>query len=308
MLALYYQPSPDRAYGSVLFIMNELSFGWLIRSIHAWGANLMVLFCIFHLLRIFFQGVYKAPREITWIVGCVLLAVTLGFGFTGYLLPWDQRAFWATTVGSEIAGAVPAIGQYLLIVLRGGVEVTALTLSRFFGVHVLVLPASLLISLGIHLVLIHQQGLADRGRSVDSKDALAQDSPAEAAAAIGHKRFLPFFPDYVLDEVIAWYCMLAILVVLASLFPAGLEDPADPLRTPPHTKPEWYFLFLYQGLKILPRTAGVMAPMLGILLLLLLPFIDRNPYLVAARRPIAIGLGVLSVVGIVGFTVWGWLS
>jgi len=144
LLAIYYQPTPDTAYNSILFIMNQVSFGWLIRSIHAWSANLMILFCVFHLLRIFFQGVYKAPREITWAVGVFLLVVTLGFGFTGYLLPWDERAFWATTVGSQIAGAVPLVGDQLLVFLRGGADVTARTLSRFFGVHVLVLPASLL--------------------------------------------------------------------------------------------------------------------------------------------------------------------
>jgi quinol-cytochrome oxidoreductase complex cytochrome b subunit len=310
LLSLYYQPSPDRAYDSILFIMNEVDFGWLIRSIHAWSANLMILFCVFHLLRIFFQGVYKAPREITWGIGALLLAVTLGFGFTGYLLPWDQRAFWATTVGSEIAGSVPVIGQYLQTFVRGGAEVTAHTLSRFFGVHVLVLPASLLIFLAIHLTLVHQQGLADPSRRADAKDksAAADDSTSAAQPGSEKSRLVPFFPNYVLDEVIAWYAMLAILIALASLFPAGLEEPADPLHTPAHTKPEWYFLFLYQGLKIVPRTVGVLAPMLGALVLLLLPFVDRNPHLAAVRRPAAIALGVVSLIGIVAFTVWGWLS
>ena len=116
--------------------MNEVNFGWLIRSVHAWGANLMVVFCVLHLLRVYFQGAYKAPREITWGVGFFLLVVTLGFGFTGYLLPWDQRAFWATVVGTEIAGAVPFIGEPSLTFLRSGADVTASTLSRFYGVHV----------------------------------------------------------------------------------------------------------------------------------------------------------------------------
>ncbi len=305
LLSLYYQPSPDRAYDSILFIMNEVNFGWLIRSVHSWGANLMIIFCVLHLLRIFFQGVYKAPREITWIVGGLLLfATVLGFGFTGYLLPWDQRAFWATTVGSEIAGAVPLVGKTLLVVLRGGAEVTARTLSRFFGIHVLVAPAGLLGLLAVHLVFVHQQGLADPSAKAAPEGDLAQVPESGQA----RKKLLPFFPNYVLDEVIAWYVMLAILVVLASLFPAGLEEPADPLRTPEHAKPEWYFLFLYQGLKVVPRIVGVTVPIVGGVVLLLLPFVDRNPHLAPAKRPIAIAIGVVSLIGIIAFTIWGWLS
>jgi len=300
LLAIYYQPTPDTAYDSILFIMNQVNFGWLIRSIHAWSANLMIFFCVLHLLRIFFQGAYKLPREITWGSGVFLLIVTLGFGFTGYLLPWDQRAFWATVVGSEIAGAVPLIGQQALTFLRGGVEITAHTLSRFYGIHVLVLPAALIALLAIHLTLIHQQGIADPTRRT-VKPEQEDDQPQK-------KKLLPFFPNYILDEVIAWYIMLAILIILASLFPAGLEEQADPLRTPEHTKPEWYFLFLYQGLKVVPRIVGVTIPIIGILLLLGLPFIDRNPYLAARKRPIAITVGIVTVIGIVAFTIWGWLS
>ncbi len=302
LLSLYYQPAPSAAYDSVLFIMHQVNFGWLIRSIHAWGANLMILFCILHLLRIFFQGAHKAPREITWAVGVLLLGVTLGFGFTGYLLPWDQRAFWATTVGSEIAGVVPLVGQKLLIFLRSGPEVTARTLSRFFGVHVLVLPATLLTILAVHLTLVHQQGLADPTRPVEPAEGTT------SAAGQEKKDLLPFFPTYLLDEVIAWYAMLAILIVLASLFPAGLDEPADPLRTPEHTKPEWYFLFLYEGLKLVPRIVGVTVPLVGGLFLLLLPFIDRSPQRIPRKRPVAITIGVATLAIIIALTIRGWLS
>ncbi len=161
LLSLYYQPTPEAAYNSILYIMNQVNFGWLIRSVHAWGANLMIIFCILHMLRIIIQGAYKAPREITWMAGMGLLFITLGFGFTGYLLPWDQRALWATTVGTEIASAVPAIGDGIRDFLRAGSDVSALTLSRFLGVHMLILPASLLGLLVVHLLIIHQQGLAD---------------------------------------------------------------------------------------------------------------------------------------------------
>jgi quinol-cytochrome oxidoreductase complex cytochrome b subunit len=174
LLTLYYRPSPDGAYQSVLYIMNEVRFGWLIRSIHAWSANLMVLSCVLHLLRVFVQGAYKKPREMTWIVGVVLLLITLGFGFTGYLLPWDQRAYWATTVGTEIAGAVPVIGDALLHFLRAGDDLSGLTLSRFYGIHTLILPLSIVIFVGIHLALIHMQGLAP------PPDSDLEASPEEA--------------------------------------------------------------------------------------------------------------------------------
>ena len=160
LLTLYYRASPEGAYQSVLYIMNEVRFGWLIRSIHAWSANMMIASCVLHMLRVFVQAAYKKPRELTWIVGVVLLTVTMGFGFTGYLLPWDQRAYWATTVGTEIAGSVPVIGGYLQRLLRGGDSLSGTTLSRFYGIHTLVLPLSLALLVGVHLLLIHQQGLA----------------------------------------------------------------------------------------------------------------------------------------------------
>jgi len=302
LLTLYYQPTPDTAYESILYIMNEVNFGWLIRSVHSWSANLMILFCVLHLLRVFFQGAYKAPREITWAAGVFLLAVTLGFGFTGYLLPWDQRAFWATVVGSEIAGAVPLIGQQALVFLRSGSEVTGRTLSRFYGVHVLVLPATLIGLLAVHVTLVHQQGLADpTGPGEAENEGTPGDAPAQ-------KKLLPFFPNYLLDEFIAWYIMLGILIILASLLPAGLEEPADALRTPEHTKPEWYFLFLYQGLKLVPRLVGVLAPLVGGLLLFLLPFIDRNPHPNPRRRPVSIAIGAITLIIVIALTIWGWLS
>jgi quinol-cytochrome oxidoreductase complex cytochrome b subunit len=161
LLAIYYHPTPEAAYDSILFIMNDVNFGWLIRSIHAWSANLMIIFCVLHLLRVAIQGAYRPPREMTWLVGVGLLLMTLGFGFTGYLLPWDERAFWATTVGTQIAGSVPLIGNYIQDFLRGGPDLSALTLSRFFDVHILVLPAALIGALLIHILFIHQQGLAD---------------------------------------------------------------------------------------------------------------------------------------------------
>jgi quinol-cytochrome oxidoreductase complex cytochrome b subunit len=302
LLALYYKPTPDTAYDSVLFITSSVNFGWLIRSIHSWGANLMIIFCILHLLRIYFQGIYKRPREITWVVGVGLLMATLGFGFTGYLLPWDERAFWATTVGSESFGAVPAIGEFLLRFMRGGMEVTEATLTRFFGLHTLWLPLGLLSFLMIHLVLVHQQGLAN------PKKPAALPSSNDEEHEPKDKNTVPFFPDYILKEGIAWYIVLGILIILASLFPVGLEGKADPFITPPHIKPEWYFLSLYQFLKYVPRIVGVLAPMVALIILVLLPFIDRNPEMRPPKRIVAILLGIGAIGAVAGLTILGWLS
>lgn len=299
LLALYYSPTPDAAYESVLSITSDVQFGWLIRSMHHWAANLMILFLVLHVLRIFVQAAYKYPRELTWIVGGGLLLITIGFGFTGYLLPWDQRAYWATVVGTEIAGGVPVIGPSLLLLLRGGAEVSEATLARFFGIHVLVLPLLLGGLMALHLLFVHQQGLSN------PKRAEPRPGRASSAASQPPEKVKPFFPDYILDEVIAWYAVLAVLVILASLFPAGLEPKADPLVTPEHIKPEWYFLAVYQLLKVVPETIGIVAPVALVLVIVVLPLFDRGPEILPRRRPIAIACAVLLLVGSAVLTFYG---
>ena len=160
LLSLYYRPTPGEAYESILFIMNNVRFGWLIRSIHSWSATLMIAFCLAHMLRVFFTGSYKNPRELNWVAGTFLLLLTLAFGFTGYLLPWDQKALWGSTVGSEILGIIPGIGPWLLGLLRGGADITGLTLTRFYGIHMLVLPVLVVVFLAIHFVIIRRQGIS----------------------------------------------------------------------------------------------------------------------------------------------------
>ncbi len=161
MLTVYYVPSPNQAYDSVQYITNEVQFGWLIRGIHHWGASLLVLVVFLHMLRVFFYGAYKYPREFTWITGAILLIATLGMGFTGYLLPWNQRAYWATTVGTEIAGTVPFIGNFIMRVLRGGSEISAVTLARFFSLHIWFIPAIVVLTLGTHLYLVIRLGISN---------------------------------------------------------------------------------------------------------------------------------------------------
>lgn len=158
-LAVYYVPSPQDAYNSIQYIMNEVAFGWLIRGIHHWGATLMVLFVFLHMLRTFFYAAYKFPREITWLTGVILLLATLGMGFTGYLLPWNQRSYWATTVGTEIAGTVPLIGDFIMRVLRGGTDLSGVTLARFFAVHIWFIPAVIVALIGVHIYLVIRIGI-----------------------------------------------------------------------------------------------------------------------------------------------------
>lgn len=159
-LTVYYVPTPDHAYDSVEYIMNEVAFGWLIRGMHHWGANLMVIFVFLHLLRTFFMGSYKFPRELSWLTGVLLFLLTLGMGFTGYLLPWHQRAYWATTVGTEIGGTVPFIGEWVLKILRGGTDLSALTLSRFFSLHIWLFPLAIMAIIGVHMYLLIRLGIS----------------------------------------------------------------------------------------------------------------------------------------------------
>ena len=159
-LTVYYVPHPEQAYDSINYIMNDVPFGWLIRGLHHWGATLMVITVVLHMLRTFFYAAYKYPREITWITGVLLLLITLGMGFTGYLLPWNQRAYWATTVGTSIAGTVPWVGPIIEQALRGGTDLSTLTLTRFFSAHIWMLPAALLGLVGVHMYLVIRLGIS----------------------------------------------------------------------------------------------------------------------------------------------------
>jgi len=167
LLTLYYVPSPDSAYDSIQYIMNDLAFGWLIRGIHHWGATLMVVVVFLHMLRTFFFAAYKFPREFTWVTGVVLLLATLGMGFTGYLLPWNQKAYWATTVGTSIAGTVPLIGPFISNVLRGGPDLSGVTLARFFSAHIWWLPAIIAAMIGIHLYMVIRLGISSIPKADD---------------------------------------------------------------------------------------------------------------------------------------------
>jgi quinol-cytochrome oxidoreductase complex cytochrome b subunit len=160
LLAFYYKPTPEAAFSSIQYIENQVSFGAAIRAVHHWAANGMIVLCIAHMLRVFIMGAFKNPRELNWVSGVILLILTLVFGFTGYLLPWDQRAFWATTVGSEIAGSLPVVGNLALVFLRVGWDVSGETLSRFYALHVIALPIFTLALMGAHFLMVRRLGIA----------------------------------------------------------------------------------------------------------------------------------------------------
>ena len=302
MLMLYYRPSADGAFESVEFIMTVVPFGWLIRSIHSWSANLMVFFAFVHLATVYFTKSYRKPREMTWVTGCLLLFLAMAFGFSGYLLPWNQLAFFATKVGTDIAGAVPFIGEWTLRFLRGGDRVTGGTLSRFFGWHVAILPAITTVLLGIHLLLVQVQGM-----SVPPKQ---QD---EAAG----KRPMKFFPDFAMRDLWGWILALGVLAAIAALFPWELGDKADPFAPAyKDIRPEWYFMFMFETLKLIPggEIAGIeyeaipiLLFSLGGLLMMLVPFLDRKVKL-TGRSPVFTYIGILALIYMVGMTAWGYRS
>ena len=307
LLMIYYQSSAESAYDSVKFIMEQVRFGWLIRQVHAYGANFMIAFLILHSIRVFFYGGYKKPREVTWFFGFALLGVTLAFGFTGYLLPWDQLSYWATTVGTEIAGATPLIGPYLLILLRGGETISEVTLTRFFAMHVIVLPWIFAALVGLHLFLIRYHGIS----SLDSTN-VPEKTPEELKKAGGKA----FYPQHVMKEAIVVLLVLAGMILLIVYAPLPLHEKADPFNTPVGVKPEWYFLSMYQALKYVPKLIGIIGSGLAILALFLLPLWDRSPERHPGRRPIAVTIGILFLVMNVGLaflaklaeteqTIWG---
>jgi quinol-cytochrome oxidoreductase complex cytochrome b subunit len=269
LLLLYYRPSAGEAFESIQFIMTEVEFGWLVRSLHSWSANLMIFAMFMHLFSALMLNAYRRPREMTWLSGSGLLGLSLAFGFTGYLLPWNELAYFATRVGTEIPGILPVIGPFLRRLLRGGDDVTGATLTRFYGIHVAILPAIVTVILGLHLFLVQKHGMS-RPPSVEKSS---------------DEKKMPFFPNFFLRDLVGWVCALGLLAALAAYYPAELGKKADPFQPAPiGIKPEWYFMAMFQTLKLLPsHILGIEGELLGVLgfglvglVLVLMPFFDRR--------------------------------
>ena len=289
-LTLYYAPTPDHAYESVRFI-DSTAAGRIVRGLHHFGASFIVVFLVLHMLRVIVFGSYKPPRELTWLSGLALMGLVLGFALTGYLLPWDQRAYWATVVTINISKLAPGAGEFVAGVLQGGSTIGALTLTRWYSAHVIILPA-LLVSLIVgHLILMRLQG---------------SSGPVRAKAG----RPFPFYPyQAARDTVVVSVVLLAVLFFAWQGTPP-LEGPADPTDANYIPRPEWYFLGLFQLLKYFPGkwevVGAIIVPTLVGAVLALLPWIDRGPERDPRRRPLVMGLVSIGLIGVVALTTLGW--
>ncbi len=266
MLLLYYTPHVEAAHESILFIMSEVKFGWLIRSVHSWTANILIGIIFIHMFSTFFLKAYRKPRELTWITGFLLLLVFMAFGFSGYLLPWNELSYFATRVGTDIAGSLPVIGTWLKTVILGGPDVSQATLSRFFWFHVALLPLAAAAIIGIHVFLVQILGMSK-------------------PVGVRETREIPFFPDFLVKDALGWTVILVLIGVLCVFLPWEIGIKADPLAsTPLGIKPEWYFTFMFTTLKIIPahvvfiegEKLAILGFMVAGLLWLLVPFLDRK--------------------------------
>lgn len=288
LLSFYYRPSVDEAYHSMQYIATEVPFGWLLRDLHVWSANLIVLAIMAHMARVFFAGSYKPPRETSWLVGVLLLFAVLAFGATGYLLPWDQWAYWTTTEVMDVLRATPLIGGGIASFLTGDVYVSGATLSRFFALHVIVLPWVVFGLLVLHFVVVRRHGVAPPPGYVPA------DDPG-----------VPYFPNHLLRIVIASALVLAVAISLAALYPRPIGDPATPFELPGELVSSWIVVDVSLGLiRYLGVWGFVGFSALGILLVLL-PLVDRRSAVRARRRPVASAIGIAFFVGFLVFWALG---
>jgi ubiquinol-cytochrome c reductase cytochrome b subunit len=293
LLAFNYAPTPGDAYNSLRYILAEVTGGRLMRGLHHWGASMMIVVVVLHMIQVFLYGAYKKPREATWMAGVVLLLLTLAYGLTGYLLPWDNRAYWGTVVTTQIAARAPILGPYLLRLLGSEGEVGVVTFARFYGLHVLLLPPATTLLIALHVYLVRKHGVA----------------PAIDDELRPQKKF---FPEQAFRDTVAVFIAFAILFVMAVAVRVPLEQLADPTDTSYIPRPEWYFLFLFQTLKLFPgpleMVGAVVLPGLAVLVLLLVPFIDRGQVRRVTQRTFAAAVVVLAVLGWIGLTVTAYAT
>lgn len=292
-LALYYAPTPDHAWDSVRFVVSDVRAGSFLRGLHHWGATLVVVAAALHLARVVFFGSYKKPREMNWLVGLAILLVILAFGLTGYLLPWDQRAYWATVVTINIARLTPMMGDAVAWLLQGGAEVGALTLTRWYAAHVVLLPVALGVLVVAHLYLLRRHGISGPAR--------VRSGPSRM-----------FFPYQAARDMTVAAAAGVLLAVLAWRGAPPLESPADPTSSNYTPRPEWYFLGLFQLLKYFPGKwevfGALVIPGLAATFLALLPWLDRGRSREPRTRRLVLGLFTAGLAGLVTLTTLGALD
>ncbi len=287
LLALNYAPAPGEAYHSIRYIMSEVTGGALLRGLHHWGASFMVVIVVLHMLQVFLWGAYRKPREVTWMIGVVLLLLTLAYALTGYLLPWDNRAYWGTVVTTQIAASAPGLGPYILRLMGAEQGVGVVTFARFYSVHVLLLPPLTVLLIVLHVYLVRRHGVA----------------PAPGDELKPGKKF---YPGQVFKDTAAIFAVFALLFTLAVAVKAPLGRLADPTDTAYLPRPEWYFLFLFQLLKYfegpLEVLASVVLPGLAVALLMAAPFLDRGAVRRVTQRTTALLIAGLAGIGWAGLT------
>jgi len=298
-LAMFYNPSPDKAFQSVDYIMKDVPLGAVLRGLHHWGAGALVLAVFLHLLSTYFSGSYQAPREFTWIVGVCLFLITLGLGFTGYLLPWDLKAYWATVVSSNIPRHLPVIGKFITGIMLGGQTMSGLTLTRFYAVHTLLLPALLAGCAFLHLYLVRLQGLA----------AAPEKQPAKAETG---RRMYRFFPEHAFRSALIFSVVLLILIGLSVFARIPREQIAGTFIESYLPRPEWYFMWLFQLLTFFSgawETVGsLVIPIIGLILLFALPFLNKSRDRGLANRPLAAAVGVTAVIAVIYLSLMGFMG
>lgn len=298
-LALYYVPHAEHAHKSIIDIVTKLNMGWLFRSLHHWGAQLTILVLFVHVFSTLLLKAYRKPRELVWLTGFVMLAISIFFGLSGYFLLWDERAFAAVRVATGGAGNLPLIGWLIKGFLRGGLDVTGETLTRFYAFHVAILPLVTIVVTGLHILLVQLHGM-----SVPLSQEEKQGRPE------------PFFPNLFYKDLIVWLICLGVVVTLAVLFPPEIGRKADPLApAPENIKPEWYFLFLFQTLKLFPgemlgmngETIAIVIISAAILFFFLIPFFDRRSAM-ERKSPLFTWIGMFYLVYFTLMTVIGFLT
>ncbi|NJN96008.1 MAG: cytochrome bc complex cytochrome b subunit [Anaerolineales bacterium] len=300
ILMVYYTPSPTVAYYDMLNILSNVNFGKFLRDFHRLGAELMVIAVTLHMVRVYFTGSYKHPRQFTWLTGMVLLLLTLFLSFSGYLLPWDQLALWAVTIGTSMAEAAPLIGYQVNLILRGSQDIGAGGLLRFYLLHVFMLPLLTIIFISIHYYKVSREHSISLPAVIEEGEA----PPEQVAAA---KRKIDLIPDLITSEIM-WSAVLIAGMIIYMVFgySAVLEHHADPLKTPLHTTAPWYFLWLQGMLKLGEKTLwGVVIPTIIFLVLFAVPYIDPGPSRLAKNRKVGITVGLLTSVFMVVLTYMG---
>lgn len=295
LLSMYYQGAPQVAYDSLKYVDQHVFLGSVIHNLHHWTASAMVILVVLHMMRVFFWGAYKFPRELTWLTGCFLLLVTLAYAFTGYLLPYDQKAYWTTVLLSRMVETVPWFGEWAKTLVQAGPEISSRTLTALYGFHTWILTAITVIFVVVHVMLVIRIGISNPPRKSDEPYASESDPKTayQKFYLAAKKAGAPFYHN-ILEDAFVSLGIVALLLIAAVFWADPVGDPANPLGNGFAPRPEWYFSWLFQMLRFFPGklefVGVVVVPIVLVLLLLAIPFLDKSPRRHPLSRPLATGL------------------